>query len=347
MRHHPLLRSLWALGPFAFAACGDVTTQPTGPGESALPAPELAVTPNSWLTRGDMWSTERYDLATAVVPNAAGQSILYAIGGRSAAGGALSKVMAYNVATNTWILRAPLPRPLYGTNGAEVINGKIYVSGGCLEVDCIGYTGPSSALYVYDPRANTWTRKRDMPAIGAWGATGVIGGKLYVLTMCVEGVPSSNYFDTCAPAKFFRYDRLTDRWSTLARPTGAQDFAVGGVIDGKFYVTGYQGQLEVYDPASNGWTTKAPLPNAGVRRAAGAVLRGQLFVVGGERLNDTGTVALRRTIAYDPVADAWTSRAALPTPRVGLGASRVFLDGEPRLQVVGGNRPGNSLQYVP
>ena len=37
---------------------------------------------------------------------------------------------AYNVATNTWTFRHRLPKPLAGSNGAGVINGKIYVSGG-------------------------------------------------------------------------------------------------------------------------------------------------------------------------------------------------------------------------
>ena len=42
----------------------------------------------------------------------------------------LAKVTAYNVATNTWTDRRPLPVPLAWSNGAGVINGKIYVSGG-------------------------------------------------------------------------------------------------------------------------------------------------------------------------------------------------------------------------
>ena len=52
-----------------------------------------------------MRSVERYDFAAATVTNAAGQSILYTIGGRSATGGPLTKVMAYNPATNTWTLK--------------------------------------------------------------------------------------------------------------------------------------------------------------------------------------------------------------------------------------------------
>ena len=46
-----------------------------------------------------LWS-DRWQLAVAAVTNAAGQSVVYAIGGTSATS-VQSKVMAYNTATNT------------------------------------------------------------------------------------------------------------------------------------------------------------------------------------------------------------------------------------------------------
>ena len=96
MPHGVLLVSV-----FGLSACGDDTTQPNLPGEQ-LPAPEFAVASNSWIRRADMWSVERQYLTVATVTNAAGQSVVYAIGGRSTTGSPLGKVMAYNVATNTW-----------------------------------------------------------------------------------------------------------------------------------------------------------------------------------------------------------------------------------------------------
>ena len=131
-----------------------------GPG-----APELAVTSNSWLKRADMWGVERTDLTTATVENASGKSIVYAIGGRSAAGGPLSKVMAYDVATNTWSVKACAAVQLYRMNQAAVLGGKIYVSGGCRFVRCLR-DPPSSALYVYTPATDTWSRKAEMPISG-------------------------------------------------------------------------------------------------------------------------------------------------------------------------------------
>ena len=84
---------------------------------------------------------ERWGLAVADVPNAAGQSILYAIGGQTATGTPLGRVQAYNVATNTWTWKASLPLPLSETNGAGVINGKIYISAGLFDEE-LGVSWP-------------------------------------------------------------------------------------------------------------------------------------------------------------------------------------------------------------
>ena len=58
-----------------------------------------------------------------------------------------------------------------------------------------------------------------------------------------------------------------------------------GVINGDLYVdggvpTGYGSEVNVYDPVSNTWTTKAPMIQS--RRAfAAAVIAGRLYVAGG------------------------------------------------------------------
>jgi N-acetylneuraminic acid mutarotase len=328
--------------------CRDDAASPTGPA-SATPANalEAAVTSNTWITRRNMFGTERWGLATAVVNNAGGQSVLYAIGGKTApgaTGGSLSKVQAYNVATNEWTNRASVPVPLYWTNGAGVIDGKIYVSGGQFAND--GYL---KSLFVYDPATNTWTAKREMPSTGYHGVTGVINGKLYVLTGCDQ--------ENCDPPQasmtFYRYDPVTDQWATLPiprqpTPSSSHKGGVGGVIGGKFYVAGGQGhrRLDVYDPVTNQWTAKADMPRV-CGFAAGVAVAGKLYVVGGNQLNPNGSVTSCKTSVYDPATDTWTTKAAAPTVRAEAGAGRVVVNKQPRIELVGGIRPGNNLQYVP
>ena len=310
-----------------------------------------------------MWSVERQDLALAAVPNAAGQSIVYAIGGRSATGAPLGKVMAYNVATNMWTLKRSLPQPIRSPNQAAVLNGKIYVSGGCLHVAC-AYDPPSSRLYVYDPSTDIWTRKQDMPGVrdssgeqlfsGTSGVSGVIAGKLYVLSRCYYG--DAPLFYDCDPSLFFRYNRVTDHWTALPRPSGT--YSTGGVIGGKFYVAGEidapgTGQptlrTEVYDPGTNRWSVKAPPPEGLGGLAASATLQGELYVIGGRlfRRPDGPIDSLRTVMAYNPATDAWTMKARLPVPGWGSAATRILVGGQSRIELVGGSLPGNNLQYVP
>lgn len=345
---HRLMRPLaFALSWLVLASCSDTTTEPATPGAAGPTAPALAVASNSWITRTDM-PTERWALAAAAVTNDAGESILYAIGGTTTLGGSasLSKVQAYNVATNTWTTKAPLPVPIYWSNGVGVIGGKLYISGGLAS-----FRNYMRTLYMYDPATNAWTRKHDLPSLTFTGVTGVINGRLYVLTGC-------NDAEACAPSNdpvaFYRYDPPTDHWAVLPKPTRAHAEGMGGVIGGKFYVTGGDdetggvSQLDVYDPATNRWATKAPMPR-GRWLGAGTVLGGKLYVMGGDQFSLDGltVTAIRTTIVYDPSTDTWKTKAPLPTARAGIAASRVVLNGQARIEVVGGNRPGNNLAYVP
>jgi Kelch motif len=361
MRYRSLLPAALGLAAFWLTACGTEPT--TGPtlGEPRPTVPELAVTSNSWITRANM-PTNRTNLAAVTLKNSAGQSIVYAIGGEYRRY-PKTTVTAYNVTTNTWTFRRPLPQPLAGTNGAGVINGKIYISGGYS-----GYDGKSRtrALYMYDPATNSWTRKHDIPTVSGWstfypagnGVTGVINGKLYVASGCFTYEPSlGRYIEDCTPL-FFRYNPVTNSWVRLRSPFSGPEWAdfptvgplMGGVIGGKFYVMGQSpyddpgdAHFQVYDPSTNQWTTRTSLrlPRPG---AATAVLGGKLFLMGGKR-SDIGTVAI--TLAYDPATNAWTTRAPMPSPRAGIVGSTVQLNGQSRIEVVGGDAPGNNIQYIP
>jgi N-acetylneuraminic acid mutarotase len=309
-----------------------------------------ATSSNIWLTKRDMPSG-RLDVTTAVVPNATGQSILYAIGGAGEYSFSLDAVHAYNVATNTWSRKASLPSRLYSTNGAGVINGKIYVSGGLYRDEWSQAPDPFGTLYVYDPRTDTWTRKAYMPEQGATGVTGVIDGKLYVVSTCYEAVPNEFYFMECdaveggrsGASNFFRYNPVTDRWVRLPRPRG--EYHMGGVLYGKLYVVDGK-KVEAYDPSTNQWTTKAPAPQDRAY-AAVATLWGRLYLTGGWSQTPTGPQIVSTTSVYHPLTDKWTTAAPMPNARSRVVASQVFLNGKPRIQVVGGRAPGNNLQYIP
>ena len=296
MRYRLLLPSLLTLSAFGLAACGEETTQPNT-AEDQPTVPQLAVASNTWLTRRNMPLDLVYQ-ATAVVPNAAGQSILYVMGGAKTGlplGNPvpMGEVRAYNVVTNSWAWKRDMPAVRYEMN-AGVINGKIYVPGGKTLQRRM-----TASLYVYNPASDTWTRKRDMPAAGDGGVTGVIGGKLYVVTFSSNG-PDAGV------ANFFRYDPAKDSWTKLPSPTNYSVLDVGGgVFNNKLYLIGPR--VLVYDPVTNQWTRKGSWGSP-LGRGRTVVMLSHLYVFGVDE-----TSLSQGIFIYDPVSDTWTESLCSPS----------------------------------
>src|SRR2546426_18269 len=93
-------------------------------------------------------------------------------------------------------------------------------------------------------------------------------------------------------------------------------YAVGGSIT-HFGVGGYTeflSTVEAYNPSTNSWTTKAPLPTPRGELTVG-VVDGIPYALGGHRSQTEPT--LDTMDAYDPVRNVWTAKAPMPTPRGG------------------------------
>ena len=121
------------------------------------------------------------------------------------------------------------------------------------------------------------------------------------------------------------YDPATHAWERRADlHTARRSFAVGA-IDGKIYVaagmafTDYNAvtwltSTEVFNPAANTWTERAPCPIAtdgnnvwGNRFVGGGVMNGLLYVVA----FDANSTTMRNAMyVYDPVGDTWSTNKA-------------------------------------
>jgi N-acetylneuraminic acid mutarotase len=142
------------------------------------------------------------------------------------------------------------------------------------------------------------------------------------------------------------YDPTADRWYSAAPlPRGANHVAVVA-MEGRVYALG--GFIEqnraaitdasAYDVATDRWTKVAPLTRP--RGAAAAVTQnGVIHLIGGATDPKEERASVGWHEVYDPKADSWTARKALPGARDHVGC--VAYNG--RIHVIGGRF--NTFEY--
>lgn len=157
-------------------------------------------------------------------------------------------------------------------------------------------------------------------------AAGVIEGTLYLV--------GENASAT------FAYDLQNRQWlsNKAARPFTGHHHAAE-VHGGKLYLVGgltggSEGTVQIYDPATNAWTTGASMPwSAG--SVSTALIGGQIYAAGG--IVTAGFTVVNCAV-YDPATDTWTTKASMPDS--GRNHAAAGTDGA-KLYVFGGRRGGN------
>jgi N-acetylneuraminic acid mutarotase len=289
--------------------------------------------PNNLITVGgsaNIWTaslplpTGRSGLAAEVMDGK-----LYVLGGS----GGPTSVEMFDPATQSWSLKSPMPTARTTARSA-VVDGKIYGFGG-------------GSVEEYDPATDTWFLKGSMPTSREGFAVSVVNGIIYVM----GGVYGSQV-DGVISNEVNAYDPATSTWSTkVSMPTARTDLA-SGVISGKIYAIGgatdarsavlcslgggtncgFFNKVEEYNPTTNSWSAKAPMPTWRARSSVSPA-NGKLFVIGGNS-------GLRLTEAYDPATNTWFLKTPMPTARAGLASS--ILNG--RVFTVGGNGGLNTVE---
>jgi len=249
---------------------------------------------DTWTRRADM-PTARQALVVAAV-----DGIIYAIGGWDGSRN-VPTVEAYDPATDMWTTKADMPtaRTL---SAIAVVDEIIYVIGGVFgeveDIEAVEDIRILSAVEAYDPATDTWTKKADMPTARAYLAACVVDGRIYV------SGGSLTYEDPMPMAvpTVEVYDPATDTWTQASDMPWARRSHTASVVAGKIYIIGgldeeviklfEEGKIEldkvlelfstvdVYNPATDTWTTAADLPN-GRNGPTAAVVDGKIYIIGG------------------------------------------------------------------
>ncbi len=163
-------------------------------------------------------------------------------------------------------------------------------------------------------------------------------GRLHVIGGYGEGRVDRTYHHI--------YDPADDRWYAASPlPRGANHVAVAALAGRVYALGGFVGQntnpigdAYAYDVAVDRWMPIAPLPRP--RGAAGAVaLDGRIHLIGGASAPKEERASVGWHEVYDPGADLWTLRKALPGARDHVGCAAW----DRRIHVIGGRF--NTFEY--
>lgn len=144
-------------------------------------------------------------------------------------------------------------------------------------------------------------------------------------------------------------------WRTAAPIPTKRTEVVAAALEGKIYVVGgfekpslgnvmsfaITRSVEMYDPATDRWASKAPLP-VGLHHVGIGIVGGRLYVIGGYSKSGLSVWNPVATVyAYDSATDSWTERASMPTARGALSVT----EHDGKLYALGGyDRKANNAQ---
>ncbi|QMU28526.1 Kelch repeat-containing protein [Adhaeribacter radiodurans] len=246
----------------------------------------------------------------------------YLLGGRK-----IKPVQVFDPKNRTWTNKVNTPIELHHFQ-AITIDGLIYVVG--------AFTGsyphekPVANIYIYNPATNKWITGASIPSSRRRGSSGVVvyNKKIYVVAGIKDGhwAGHVNWLD--------EYDPATNKWRILANAPRARDHFQAAVINGKLYVAAGRRssastnqtfnltvpQVDVYEFATNKWTTLASSKNIPTQRAgtATAVLGEEVIIIGGE--SGSQSTAHKHTEALNVRTQTWRRLKDLKQGRHGTQA---------------------------
>jgi N-acetylneuraminic acid mutarotase len=266
-------------------------------------------------------------------------------------------VEVFSTLTRRWSLLSPMPTSRYYF-AAAAAGDRIYAVGGdTAESSVASYLGEGGHTYIYSLTTHRWLKA---PPVGDQdvGCAATVGqdGRIYI----VGGGAASQ--DVTEPGMTI-YDPRTGAVRVAALlPIGLYRPGVATGPDGRIYVIGGVAEgrppqatnsVEVYSPATNRWSSGAPLPEARAGLSAVTGTDGRIYAIGGSpeptgvtTLSGAAPPALGTVEMYDPHTNRWSRGPSLRVPRYDLAA---VMAPDGKIYAIGGANSNavETLQVLP
>jgi N-acetylneuraminic acid mutarotase len=249
-------------------------------------------------TTTDSW-TFKEDLPQKLCGATAGavNGKIYVIGGSTSILGTgynVDSVYEYNPVSNSWTRRSNIPTPI-AYAAADVVDGKIYVIGGCP----FGFNSAYKSVYEYNPATDTWKKKTDMPTARFLASATAVDGKIYVF----GGMPNLTGVGFTALEV---YDPSADAWAAKGPMPTPRCAHASSAVDGNIFIFGggermgsVYSDVREYNPTLDTWATRTSIPTPRVGPAACSV-GGKIYLIGGMDIENSRLSILEE---YDPALD--------------------------------------------
>jgi N-acetylneuraminic acid mutarotase len=279
------------------------------------------------------WSTNvaRYSQAKTEALKAVVDDRIYVFGGfvRDSLGeGPVSGADYYDTSTNTWHQVADLPRSF--THAGMAVDGhNVYIVGGYYGTKPHTYAQVFSdrEVWVYNTDTNTYRQTTPLPVPVAGGGAAIIGRDLHYFGGYKSDRSDATYHFV------MDLDHPDQGWHNAAPIPMSRSHVAAVQLNGKIYAVGGQtgidplyfpkAEVQVYDPATDTWSTAASMPQPLSHiHSSTFVMGGRVIVIGGDTLQGGGPPQTA-VLAYNPGTNTWTRLTSLPTGRIGTVAGQV------------------------
>jgi len=235
---------------------------------------------------------------------------------------------------SSWTAKTPMPKAAANFR-AEAVYNKIYVFG-------------PNITYMFD--LSSWFLKQPMPSNRDHFATATYQNRIYCIGGRSNGPSAANEV----------YNPISDLWeSKQAMPTPRHGLDAN-VVNGKIYLIGglvpdnrwpnvnvdvystykLTDATEAYDPETDTWETKAPMPKAASYYSS-AVIDNKIYIFS-DHVNQNDHTYHSLTQIYNPDTDTWSNGNPPPYAVDMAGSAAISNSDFKRIYIIGGR--SSSLQ---